>query len=208
MTNLNLLQIDTSMRTDRSISRLLAKKFVEQWVANNPESTVTYRDIGQFPIPHVMEEWMDAAASSPGEATLDRISELFFSNELVDELLVNDRYLISTPILNFTIPSTLKTYIDLIVRNGLTIEGNKHDPQGLLHDKKLLVIATQRNNYPHNNQDEVVKYFESYLRHIFEHIGVNDINFIYACNQSETNVDRTLSMVKARLSIKNFIANW
>jgi FMN-dependent NADH-azoreductase len=204
----NLLQIDTSMRTDRSISRLLAKKFVGQWVANNPESTVTYRDIGQFPIPHVTEEWMDAAASSPGEATLDRINELFFSNELIDELLVNDRYLISTPILNFTIPSTLKTYIDLIVRNGLTVEGNKHDPQGLLHDKKLLVIATQRNNYPHKNQDEVVKYFESYLRHIFEHIGVTEINFIYACNQSETNIDRDLAITNARASIENFISRW
>jgi FMN-dependent NADH-azoreductase len=204
----NLLQIDTSMRTDRSISRLLAKKFVGQWVANNPESTVTYRDIGQFPIPHVTEEWMDAAASSPGEATLDRINELFFSNELIDELLVNDRYLIATPILNFTIPSTLKTYIDLIVRNGLTVEGNKHDPQGLLHDKKLLVIATQRNNYPHKNQDEVVKYFESYLRHIFEHIGVTEINFIYACNQSETNIDRDLAITNARASIENFISRW
>jgi FMN-dependent NADH-azoreductase len=86
----HLLQIDTSTRTDRSISRLLAKEFVEQWVASNPESMVTYRDIGQFPIPHVTEEWMDAADSDPGEPTLDRISELFFSNQLVDELLLND----------------------------------------------------------------------------------------------------------------------
>jgi FMN-dependent NADH-azoreductase len=204
----HLLQIDTSTRTERSISRLLAKEFVEQWIASQPESMVTYRDIGQFPIPHVTEEWMDAAALSPGEATLDRISELFFSNELVDELLVNDRYLISIPILNFTIPSTLKTYIDLIVRNGLTVEGNKHDPQGLLHNKKLLVIATQRNNYPHKNQNEVVKYFESYLRHIFEHIGVTHVNFIYACNQSDTNIGRAFALSNARKAIRSFIAHW
>jgi FMN-dependent NADH-azoreductase len=205
----NLLQIDTSTRTALSISRLLAKEFVEQWVASKPDSIITYRDIGHFPIPHVTEEWMDAAASSsPEEPTLDRLSELFFSNELVDELLVNDHYLISTPILNFTIPSTLKTYIDLIVRNGLTVEGNEHDPQGLLHDKKLLVIATQRNNHPHDNQDEVVKYFESYLRHIFEHIGVTHVNFIYACNQSETNVNRDIAIANARASIKEFISHW
>jgi FMN-dependent NADH-azoreductase len=168
---------------------------------------VTYRDIGQFPIPHVTEEWMDTAESQKAEPTLDSISELLFSNELVDELLVNDLYLISIPILNFTIPSTLKTYIDLIVRTGLTVAVNEHPSKGLLHDKKLLVIATQRNNYPHENQDEVVKHFESYLRHIFDHIGVTDINFIYACNQSETNLDRDLTITNARSAIKKFIAD-
>jgi FMN-dependent NADH-azoreductase len=204
----NLLQIDTSTRTAQSISRLLAKEFVEQWIASNPANVVTYRDIGQFPIPHVTEEWMDAAASSPEESTLDTIRELFLSNELVDELLLNDRYLISMPILNFTIPSTLKTYIDLIVRAGLTVAVNERGSEGLLHDRKLLVIATQRNNYPHQNQDEVIKNFESYLRHIFEHIGVTDVNFIYACNQSETNVNRDIAIANARASIKNFIAHW
>jgi FMN-dependent NADH-azoreductase len=127
---------------------------------------------------------------------------------LVDELLINNRYLISTPILNFTIPSTLKTYIDLIVRNGLTNTDNGHDSRGLLHDKKLLVIATQRNNYPHKNQDEVVKYFESYLRHIFEHIGVTNISFIYACNQSKVNVERIFALSNARKAIRSFIADW
>jgi FMN-dependent NADH-azoreductase len=204
----HLLQIDTSTRITHSISRLLAEEFVEQWVASNPESIVTYRDIGQFPIPHVTEKWLDTAASRQVEPNLDRISELFFSNELVDELLVNDRYLIATPILNFTIPSTLKTYIDLIVRNNLTVEGNKHNPQGLLHNKKLLVIATQRNNYVDDNQDEVARYFESYLRYIFEHIGVTDINFIYACNQGENNIARSRSITNARASIEIFTANW
>jgi FMN-dependent NADH-azoreductase len=204
----NLLQIDTSTRTTRSISRLLAKEFVEQWIASNPENVVTYRDIGQFPIPHVTETWMDAAALSPDESTIDTIGELFLSNELVDELLLNDRYLISMPILNFTIPSTLKTYIDLIVRASLTVAVNEHGSTGLLHDRKLLVIATQRNNYPHQNQDEVVKHFEVYLRHIFEYIGVTDLNFIYACNQSEINVNRDLAIANARASINDFISHW
>jgi FMN-dependent NADH-azoreductase len=82
----HLLQIDTSQRNARSISRLLAKEFVEQWIVSNPDNIVTYRDVGQFPISHVTEEWMEAAGSPQNEPTLDLISELFFSNELVDEL--------------------------------------------------------------------------------------------------------------------------
>ena len=205
----NLLQIDTSTRTARSISRLLAKEFVEQWIASHPESTVTYRDISQFPISHITEEWMDTEASSSDRSILDRISELFSSKELVDELLLNDRYLISLPILNFIIPSTLKTYIDLIVRTDPNVATNKRDPQKLLNGKKLLVIATQRNNYPQNkNQDEVIKKFESYFRNVFEYIGVTDINFIYAYNQSEANLDRDLAIANARIAIKNFISDW
>jgi FMN-dependent NADH-azoreductase len=205
----NLLQIDTSTRTARSISRLLAKEFVEQWIASNPENVVTYRDIGQFPVPHVTEAWMDAATLSPDRSILDSISELFSSKELVDELLLNDRYLISLPILNFIIPSTLKTYIDLITRTDLAVKVNKHDSQGLLHGKKLIVIANQINNYPrNNNQDEVIKKFESYFRYIFEHIGVTDISFIYAYSQSEANLDRDLAIANARTSIENFISHW
>ncbi|WP_310419384.1 NAD(P)H-dependent oxidoreductase [Chamaesiphon sp. OTE_8_metabat_110] len=206
----NLLQIDTSKRTGRSISRLLAKEFVEQWIASNPDSIVTYRDISQFPISHITAEWMDAEASSSSDRSiLDSISELFSSKELVDELLLNDRYLISLPILNFIVPSTLKTYIDLIARTNLAVTENKHDSQGLLHGKKLLAIANQINNYPRNkNQDEVIKKFESYFRYIFEYIGVTDINFIYAYNQSEANLDRDLAIANARISINNFISDW
>jgi FMN-dependent NADH-azoreductase len=198
----NLLQIDTSIRTNRSIPRLLAQEFVEQWIVSNPKSIVTYRDISQFPIHHITEEWMNTAVSSD-QSTLTNISEL-----LVDELLLNDRYLISLPILNFTIPSTLEAYIDLIVRTEPTIAVTKYGSQGLSHSKKLLVVATQINNHPHKNQSKVIKHFESYLRCIFEYIGLTNIDFIYARDQSETNIDRNLKIANARVSIKKFIANW
>jgi FMN-dependent NADH-azoreductase len=199
----NLLQIDTSIRTNRSIPRLLAKEFVKQWTLSNPKSTITYRDISQFPIHHVTEKWMDAAALSSNESTLASTSEL-----LMDEFILNDRYLISLPILNFTIPSTLEAYIDLIARTGITAAVKKYDSPKLLHGKKMLIVATQRNNYPHKNQDQVIIYFESYLRCIFEYISLTNINFIYAYNQSEANIDRNLAIANARISIKNFIANW
>ncbi len=199
----NLLQIDTSIRTNRSIPRLLAKEFVEQWSISNPESTISYRDLSQFPIHHVTEKWMNPAALSSNKSTLANISEL-----LMDEFVLSDRYLISLPILNFTIPSTLEAYIDLLARTGLTLAVNKYDSQGLLHGKKLLIVATQRNNYPHKNQDEVIRYFESYLRYIFEYIRLTNIDFIYPYNQSEANLDPHLAIANARVSIKNFIADW
>lgn len=199
----NLLQIDTSVRTARSIPRLLAKEFVKQWIVSNPRSTIAYRDISQLPVHHVTEEWINPAALSSNESTLANSSEL-----LMDEFILNDRYLISLPILNFTISSTLEEYIDLIARTGLATVVNKYGSPGLLHSKKLSVVATQRNNYPHKNQDEVIRHFESYLRYIFEYIRLTNIDFIYAYNQSEANLDRNLAIANARISIKNFISDW
>jgi FMN-dependent NADH-azoreductase len=90
----HLLHIDTSPRTAQSVSRLLAQEFVEQWIATNSGSIVTYRDIAKDPIPHITEEWIQSTKSLGDELIA---SDLFLSNELVDEIFLADRYLISIP---------------------------------------------------------------------------------------------------------------
>jgi FMN-dependent NADH-azoreductase len=175
----HLLQIDVSPRIARSVSRLLAQEFVEQWMINHSENTVTYRDIGKHPVPHITEEWMEEVDSPKDELVFDLTNNLSISDELVDELFLADQYLISTPIFNFTIPSTLKAYIDQIVRIGLTVTIDKDGSRGRLQNKKLLVIATQRDNYQPGTIGESLNYFEPYLRHVFGFIGVDDT--AYSC---------------------------
>ncbi len=51
----HLLHIDSSPRGERSHSRRITREFVEQWKQAHPGDTVTYRDIGRNPIPHVDE---------------------------------------------------------------------------------------------------------------------------------------------------------
>jgi FMN-dependent NADH-azoreductase len=51
----HLLHIDSSPRGERSHSRRMTCEFVEQWKQQHPNDTVTYRDIGRNPIPHVDE---------------------------------------------------------------------------------------------------------------------------------------------------------
>jgi FMN-dependent NADH-azoreductase len=205
LTMAHLLQIDTSPRSTRSVSRLLAKEFVDQWIETNPGSIVTYRDIQKEEIPHVTGEWLEASKSA-GNALMT--SDLFLSNELVDELFLADRYLISIPIHNFTIPSTLKAYIDLIMRKNLTFSVDNNSSQGLLRDKKLLIIATYRDKYPGESSDLVIKNFEFYLRHVFGFMGIDYISFIYARNQSDDFVNSQPGINNARKGIRSFIYHW
>ena len=65
----HLLHLDASPRSERSVSRTLTKEFITRWQAAHPGDTVTYRDIGHYPVPLVTEAWIAAAYSSPEQHT-------------------------------------------------------------------------------------------------------------------------------------------
>jgi hypothetical protein len=50
---MHLLHIDSSIQGDRSVSRRLSARAADVWRAAHPEGTVTYRDLGSNPVPHL-----------------------------------------------------------------------------------------------------------------------------------------------------------
>lgn len=92
----------------------MTREFVEQWKQAHPADTVTYRDIGRNPIPHVDEPWIAAAFSPPEQHTPERQEAIRLSDRLVDELLTADIYIMGVPMYNFSVPSSFKAYIDQI----------------------------------------------------------------------------------------------
>jgi FMN-dependent NADH-azoreductase len=70
---------------------------------------------------------------------------LRLSDQLTDELLASDTVVIATPMWNFAIPSSLKAWMDLIVRSGKTFNYAGSGVIGLAKDKKaILVLASRR----------------------------------------------------------------
>ena len=49
----HLLHIDSSIRGDASVSRKLTARAADAWRAAHPDGTVTYRDLGRDPLPHL-----------------------------------------------------------------------------------------------------------------------------------------------------------
>ncbi|MDT4957773.1 MAG: FMN-dependent NADH-azoreductase, partial [Pseudonocardiales bacterium] len=49
----HLLHIDSSVQGDRSVSRKLTARARDAWRAAHPGGTVTYRDLGAHPVPHL-----------------------------------------------------------------------------------------------------------------------------------------------------------
>ncbi|NEQ23650.1 MAG: FMN-dependent NADH-azoreductase, partial [Microcoleus sp. SIO2G3] len=123
----HLLHIDSSPRGERSHSRRLTREFIDAWMQAHPTDVVTYRDVGRNPAPHVDEPWIAAAYTPPAQRTPQLQEAIRISDQLVDEFLSADVYVIGVPMYNLSIPSTLKAYIDQIVRIGRTFEFTPED---------------------------------------------------------------------------------
>jgi len=62
---------------------------------------------------------------------------------LIQQFLAADMYLISTPMWNFTIPSTLKYYIDALVQPGYLFKYTPEGvPVGLVQGKSMVCITS------------------------------------------------------------------
>lgn len=202
----SLLQIDSSPRGERSRSRQLSREFVETWKQAHPTDTITYRDIGRQSIPHLNEKWIVAAHTPPEQRTPELWQAIQFSDELIDELLAADIYVMGVPMYNYSIPSVLKAYIDQIVRVGRTFnfdpENLENPYQPLVLGKKMFVITARgAAGYGMGEHYEMLNYQDPYLSAIFGLIGITDINFIAVENEELGGAGLANSIAIARTRI-------
>jgi FMN-dependent NADH-azoreductase len=156
---LRLLHIDSSARPGRSgeqphgsHTRRLSARFMRRWQALRPQDAVTYRDVGAAPPRPVTGEWVHAAFTPPAQRAPWMQAALAESDVLVDELICADLIVIGAPMYNFGMPSTLKAWIDNIVRVGRTFGfdrsrvGEPYWPL-LADQRKRAVLLSSRGDY-------------------------------------------------------------
>jgi FMN-dependent NADH-azoreductase len=202
----HLLHIDSSPRGERSHSRRMTREFVEQWKRQHPNDTLTYRDVGRNPIPHVDEPWIAAAFSSPDQHTPELREAIRLSDQLVDEFLAADIYVIGVPMYNFSVPSGFKAYIDQIVRVGRTVDfepdatANVFKP--LVLDKKMFIIEARGDSGFHpGGRYETMNHHDPYLVTVFGFVGITDITFIHVENDEYGGTKLAESIATARTKI-------
>lgn len=190
---MRLLHIDTTARIQNSFSRQLTQFFVTAWQQHSAGSEVLYRDIGTQPIPHIDEQWIMAYEAEAKTRTPALKSVLQLSDTLIDELLMADVYVWGIPMYNLTVPSTVKAYLDQVVRRDRIFSFQNGQPQGLLLNKKLLIITTRKFNYRPGSGREKRDFLEPYLRAIWGIVGVHDITFVHADNLANSAAESVTS---------------
>jgi FMN-dependent NADH-azoreductase len=179
---MKLLRIDSSARRN-SVSRLLTANFVDSWRQQNPDGEVIERNLATTHLPHVTDEWVQAAFTDPANLTTEQRLVLATSDTLIEELRQADVIVLGAPMYNFAIPAPLKAWIDQIVRVGQTIVYGPSGPKGILDHKKVYVITSRGGAFRPGSPAERFDHQEPYLRHILGFIGLTDVTFIHAENQ-------------------------
>jgi len=180
---MRLLHIDASPRRD-SISRQLTASFVANWKKKNPDSEVTYRDLGTTPNPLVTEAWIQGQYTDPTKRSHAQQEAINVSDILIAELTSADVIVIGDPMHNFGISAPLKTWIDQVVRMGKTFSYGASGPQGLVTGKKVFVLTSRGGSYAAGTPFAQFDFQEPHLRTILGLIGLADVTFIHAENQN------------------------
>src|SRR5215510_4385842 len=141
----HLLHIDSSIHVEGSVTRALSARAAEVWRAAHPGGTVTYRDLGASPVPHLETQGGLARNIPPEQHTPAQAASWKLSVQLVDEIKQADTILLGLPLYNFGAPSSVKAWVDHIVANGLSIDAETQD--GLLGGRDLVVIAARGGGY-------------------------------------------------------------
>src|ERR1700761_2737568 len=141
-----LLQLDASP-LETSVSRELTREFVASWKAANPHGTVLYRDLARFTPAPINQAWIHAAYTPADSRTAEQNALLASSDELIRELHSADEIVIGVPMHNFSIPASLKLWIDQIVRAGRTFSYGADGVKGLLQVRKATLLVSSGGFY-------------------------------------------------------------
>jgi FMN-dependent NADH-azoreductase len=171
-----LLHLDSSV-SPFSSSRSVAAQFVATWSAANPGGDVVYRDLATTPPPHITWEAVTASMQPPDTHSADQADAWKARAELIVELEGADSLLLSVPMYNWSIPSTLKAWIDNVIAVGRTV--NSETGTGVLSGKSVTVITGRGGAYGPGTPMEGKDHQEPYLRQVLEALGATDIHFIH-----------------------------
>ena len=193
-----ILVIESSARQQGSISRQLTEQFITQWRQTHPADEVQVRDLAAEPVPHLDADllggWMKPLEQqSDAEKAAAHRSDL-----LTEELLAADVLVLAAPMYNFAIPSTLKAWLDHVLRAGKTFKYSETGPQGLLTGKCAYVLTARGGIYAGGTLDHQ----EPYLRQALGFIGIHQVEFVHAegLNLGEESMAKGLNKAREKLA--------
>jgi FMN-dependent NADH-azoreductase len=176
----NLLFVASSLFGDGSQSRLIASEFIDRWRRSHPRTTVVERDLTADGIPHLSLATLGASATPAATRSVAERQAAALADTLIEEVEAADVIVIAAPMYNFSIPSTLKAWIDHIARAGRTFRYGAAGAEGLLKGRKVFIVTGRGGIYSGNSPAKSMDFQEPYLRTILGFLGLDDVTFIHA----------------------------
>ena len=166
-----ILEINASARKSGSITRQLAADTVAALHDRHGRAEIRRRDLAAG-IELVNADWIEA-------------------NFTVDELTAADAIVIGTPIYNFSIPASLKAWVDMVARARKTFRYTENGPVGLLSDKKAYILVASGGVKVGSPAD----FATPYLRHALSFVGITDVDVVAVQGADSESMDRARARI-------------
>ena len=186
---MKLLHLDASALGTHSVTRELSAAIVARWQDAVPGLAIDYRDLDTNPLPHLTAGVL-AGTDTVGKGEGDAVMAQFLASDVI---------VIGAPMINFSIPSTLKAWIDRIAVAGKTFRYTDKGPEGLATGKRVVIASARGGIYGDANPAD---FQEAYLRQVFGFLGVTDIEFVRAEGVAYSPQHRADALAAAHASIR------
>ena len=169
----NILLITSSPRGEMSHSTKLAKE-----LASDLGGNLTVRELWRESLAPIGPAFVQAIFTPEPSRTADQRSHLALSDEAVAQIATADVVVVAAGMINFGMPASLKTWIDLITRSGVTFRHSESGAEGLLTGKRLILVLAAGGVYTSAPRD-AMDHLESALRLNLGFIGLTDVSTVW-----------------------------
>ncbi|MGV6821232.1 MAG: FMN-dependent NADH-azoreductase [Parvularcula sp.] len=170
-----ILRIDASARTEGSHSRRLADLIEQHLLKQLSGHRVQRRDLAKDALPHIDDETI-AGFYTPKSTMPPHLQQATaLSDALIEELRGSQALIISVPMYNFSLPSSLKAWIDQIVRINETFSYDGASFNGLVPIRRAyLAISYGSQGYAEGGALAGMNFLEPYLNALLPFLGIEE----------------------------------
>lgn len=194
-----LFYLQASPRADRSKSTQVAEAFIATYRQTHPDDEILTVNLFETDLPkfdgftiQAKYSLMHGKEYSPEEKHAWELVET-----LINDFKDADKYLVSVPMWNFSIPYRLKQYIDSLVQPGYTFKPVGDGYEGLVKGKPMAVIYARGGAYSEGSGKEYLDYQKKYVELIFGFIGFKNIQSIVVEPTLQAGPDEVRKAVQA-----------
>lgn len=176
-----LLHIIATPRQEDSSTLKVSAAFLENFKNKFPGCIIDELNVAVEPLPSLSVKVVNGKYVLLGGKELSGELKSAWEEVVghIERFLAADAYLISIPMWNFSIPYTLKHYIDVIIQPKYLFRYTDKGVEGLAKNKKMAVVISRGGDYSQEGMQKF-DFQEQYLRTIFGFVGITDINFVVA----------------------------
>ena len=189
-----------------SYTKILFDEFVS---LAKGKTELTYLDLSETPPDLLLVENLNLIMEWNGgkrDFSESEFAVLKNHQEYINQVLWADNIVLAFPIYNFTVPATVKAWIDAIVVSDKTFSFSPEKGfKGLCNTKKALSIVVS--GFDYNNSNEIKEYASSTIKQNFDFMGITSGQIsAFGVDQNRDQLEFILNNAKTK--IKYLVDKW